>query len=277
MDTESYFSRVEEAAAWLRGRASMSPRVVVVLSAGLGSFVGDMEGTSSISSSEIPHFPRAMAEGHEGRLVFGRMKGVPMVAVSGRFHCYEGHSPQSVVFPYFVLTNLGARILITTNAAGGVNRKFRAGDLMIVRDHINMMGINPLVGIAVQRRHDQFTSMNRAYDPALRDIALREARRIRMKLREGVYLAVMGPSYETKAEIAAFRRMGADAIGMSTVPEVIASNFLGLRVLSFSCIANPAADLHEGEMSHAEVLESMQRLSPRAVRLLEGIVAEAGR
>ncbi|MFA4874280.1 MAG: purine-nucleoside phosphorylase [bacterium] len=277
MDFETFFSRVEEAALWLRKRAAMAPRAIVVLSAGLEGFARDMESSVRIPFAEILHFPQLKAEGHSGELIFGSMKGVPVAVLAGRFHYYEGHSLLEVIFPYFVLSAMGAGIVVVTNAVGGINKSFKPGDLMLVTDHINMMGVNPLVGIAFHRTSNQFTDMTNAYDAGLRELSLLVAKRLGMKLREGVYMAVSGPSYETKAEIRAFRALGADAVGMSTVPEVIAANFLGLKVLCFSCIANAAADLHEGAISHSEVLEAMQKLSPRAVALIEAVVEEIGR
>ena len=278
MDPQSYFKHVDEAVAWLKKHTKKhTPQVITVLSGGLDSFADGLEDACIVSSADIPHFPRAKAEGHSGKLVFGRHGGVEVVALVGRYHYYEGHSPQAVVFPYFVLAGMGAGVLITTNAVGGVNPSLKPGDVMMVTDHINMMGINPLVGLAVQRGTDQFTSMTGAYDSGLRDLALRVAGRLGIELKQGVYLATSGPSYETKAEIGAFRKMGADAVGMSTIPEVIAANFLGLRVLTFSCIANPAADLHEGKMTHDEVLAAMNALAPKVVGLLQGIVEELGR
>jgi purine-nucleoside phosphorylase len=277
MSFEAYFNRVEEATSWLKSKVSIRPLAIVVLSAGLEGFAHDMQDPLAIVSHEIPHFPRARAEGHAGRLIFGYMKDVPIVALSGRVHYYEGHHPSDVVFPYFALERMGAEHLITTNAVGGVKKTFKPGDIMLVTDHINMMGINPLIGISVQRDKDQFTSLVDAYDENLKEIARRVARRIGLNLREGIFLATSGPSYETKAEVTAFRKLGADAVGMSTVPEVIAANFLGLRVLSLSCIANPAADLHEGRMTHEEILRAMKALAPKAVDLLEGIVGELGK
>ncbi len=274
MDFSSYFPRVEEAVSWLEQRISIKPRVVVVLSGGLGAFADGMTDVVEVSAADIPHFPTASAEGHSGKLLFGRKEGVPIVVLQGRYHYYEGHAPQMVVFPYFVLAGLGAQELITTNAVGGVNSDFAPGDIMLVTDHINMMGINPLIGIAIQRATDQFTSMTDAYSAELSEIAREAAKRLKIDLKEGVYLATSGPSYETKAEVAAFRQMGADAVGMSTVPAVIAANFLGLRVLTFSCIANPAADLHEGKMSHQEVLDAMNAMAPKMVALLQGVVGE---
>ena len=277
MERETFFACVDEAAAWIGERVGVAPQVAVVLSAGLGDITETIRNPKNFASKDIPHFPGARAEGHKGSLSFGELKGVPVVMMSGRFHHYEGHSPHDIVFPYFVLAQLGVRYLITTNAVGGVNKKFRAGDLMLISDHINMMGINPLVGIAVQRPKDQFVSMTNAYDEGLRRMAKDVAKSIELKLKEGVYLATSGPSYETKAEVAAYRKLGADAVGMSTVPEVIAANFLRMKVLALSCIANPAADLHGGEMSHKEVLEAMDGLAPKAISLIEGVIKKIGK
>lgn len=274
MDLQHYFAHVDEAAAWLKARTEIAPRAIVVLSGGLAPFADGLRDRQVVSASEVPHFPTARAEGHAGALVFGNHEGVPVVALQGRYHYYEGHAPQAIVFPYFVLAALGARVLITTNAVGGVDRGFAAGDVMLVTDHINMMGINPLIGITVQRPQDQFTSLTNAYDAQLQELARRVAGEQGLELKEGVYLATSGPSYETKAEVAAFREMGADAVGMSTVPAVIAANYLGLRVLTLSCIANPAADLHAGTMTHEEVLAAMNALAPKVVGLLQGVVKE---
>lgn len=274
---ENYFAEVEEAAEWVKHHASIKPRIAVVLSAGLGRLVDDISDAKIISSADIPHFPTSKAEGHSGKLYFGTLAGVKLVALSGRYHYYEGHSPQSVVFPHFVLAKLGVKILITTNAAGGVNQSFKPGDIMMIDDHINMMGINPLIGIATQRKHDQFTNMTTAYDPALRKLATEVAGELKVEIKNGVYLATSGPSYETKAEVRSYRQMGADAVGMSTVPEIIAANFLGLRCLGFSCIANPASDIHEGEMSHSEVLTAMHAMAPRMISLLSGVIEKIGK
>lgn len=274
MDIKNYFVCVDEVADWLKEKIRIRPRITIVLSGGLEAFLKGLSEVTSIPFGDIPHFPPVRVEGHSGRVVFGRYADVPVVVMAGRYHCYEGHSPQAIVFPHFVFAKLGSKMLITTNAVGGVKRQFKPGDIMLVKDHINMMGVNPLIGLAVQRKTNQFTSMTNAYDEKLRAAAIRAAKKIGVKLRKGVYLASMGPSYETKAEIRAFRRMGADAVGMSTVPEVIAANFLGMSVLSFSCIANAAADLHRGKMSHTEVLDAMANLAPRMVRLLKATIEE---
>lgn len=274
MDTSNYFLKVDDAAAFLEGKIKSRPKIALVLSGGLSSFIDRTKVETTISSKDIPNFPVAKTEGHSGSLVFAKFGDTPIVAMIGRFHYYEGHSPASIVFPHFVLNKLGVNTLITTNAVGGINKTFKPGDIMMVTDHINMMGFNPLIGIATQRKTDQFTSLVEAYDKGLMAVARKAAKAIKLDLKEGIYVATSGPSYETKAEISAFRNMAADAVGMSTVPEVIAANFLKMRVLSFSCIANAATDLHEGEMRHSEVLEAMNALAPKAVNLLAGIVGE---
>lgn len=274
MDIADYFRSVDEAAAWLKTRIAIEPRAVVVLSAGLQGFAETLSGRRDIPLNEIPHIPAAKAQGHEGVIAFGALGEAKVAAMIGRLHFYEGLTPQEVVFPHFVLAKLGATHLVTTNAAGAVNPSLRPGDIMLISDHINMMGSNPLVGIAALRRQRQFTDMGNAYDKGLRRLAMAVARRRGIELKEGVYLAVSGPSYETPAEIRAFRKLGADAVGMSTVPEVIAANFLGLKVLSLSCITNAAADSGKGTLAHAEVLREMAGAAPKMISLLDGVVRE---
>lgn len=277
MDLNKYYDCVDEAADCIKKKIKVKPRIAVILSAGLGLFTDDFSDVVKISSGEIPHYPLSKAEGHAGQLYFGHHSKASLAALAGRFHYYEGHPPQSVVFPYFVLARLGVKVLITTNAVGGINKAFKPGDIVVINDHINMMGINPLFGIATQRKKDQFTNMTNAYDVSLRKIAQDAADELDIELKSGVLVACMGPSYETKAEIRMFRQAGADVVGMSTVPEIIAANFLGMRCLAFSCIANCAADLHEGEMSHAEVLATMNALAPKMVTLLTGVVKKIGK
>jgi purine-nucleoside phosphorylase len=277
MDFDAFFPKVDEAAAFLKQKIKISPRVLVVLTGGLDEFVNGLQETLVFSAAGIPNFPKTKVEGHAGRIVFGKWKDVPLVCMQGRCHYYEGHTPQAVVFPYFVFEKLGVKSVVTTNAVGGINSSFRPGDIMVVTDHINMMGTNPLIGIAVQRKTDQFTGMTNAYDRGLREIAFAAAKKEKINLKTGTYMAVPGPSYETKAEIKAFRQLGADAIGMSTVFEVIACSFLKMKVLTFNCIANPAADVHKGEMHHEEVLKAVNQIQPKLVKLLRGVVEEIGR
>jgi len=274
MDFDTFFPKVEEAAAFLKNKIKIMPRILMVLTGGLDAFVDGLKDTQVFSSAEIPHFPKTHVEGHAGRIIFGTLNNVPLVAMQGRYHYYEGHSPQAVVFPYFVFERLGIRAVVTTNAVGGINNSFKPGDIMVVADHINMMGTNPLIGLAVERPKDQFTSMTNAYDEGLRELAFKVARKEGIDLKIGTFIAVTGPSYETKAEIKAYRAMGADAIGMSTVFEVIACNFLKMKVLTFSLIANPSADLHKGEMQHEIVLKTVVQAQPKIIKILQGLAGE---
>lgn len=274
IDYAKFFERVEHAATFLKAKIKSQPQIVIVLTGGLGDFVKNLSVECAVSFKDIPYFEEARAEGHEGKIVFGTFKGLSIAAMQGRFHYYEGHHPAMVVFPHFVMGHLGARILITTNAVGGIRHDLNPGDIILITDHINMMGTNPLIGIAIQREKDQFTSLVNAYDSALTDTARRVARAQGMALKEGVFAAVSGPTYETKAEVRSLRTLGADAVGMSTVPEVIAANFLHMKVLSLSCVANAAADRHGGEMTHDEVLREMNAAAPKLVSLLTGIVED---
>jgi purine-nucleoside phosphorylase len=274
VDYKSYFKRADEAAADLKKRIGFEPKVVVVLTAGVGAFADDIEDAITIELSEVPHFPVAYAEGHKGVIICGTKNGVPLIAMKGRFHYYEGHYITDVVFPYVVFNKLGATILITTNAVGGIHHELKAGEIVLLTDHINLMGTNPLIGLAVQRDHDQFTSLSNAYDAGLQETAHAAAKACGIKLSEGVFAAVSGPTYETKAEVRMLRALGADLVGMSTVPSVIMANFLGMKVLSLSIVANAAADLHSDEPSHDEVLDAMNATGPELVELLNAIIVK---
>lgn len=273
MAFENYFQEVSEAACFLKGKIQGKPGVALVLSGGLGKFADALEKKIVIPSSAIPHFPKAKAEGHKGELVFGRKSGLDLVCLRGRYHYYEGLSPQEVVFPYFVLKELGVDILITTNAVGGIRLDLNVGDVVAVEDHINHMGSNPLIGIAVQRSDNQFPSMQQAYDPQLLRLAGEVAKSQGLELKRVVYLGSPGPSYETPAEIRMFRQFGGDTVGMSTIFGVIAANYLNMRVLTFNIIANVSADRHAGRMTHSEVLAAMQGAESKVVKLLEGVVS----
>src|SRR3989338_4342323 len=273
MEYTDYFPHVREASEWFKKRIKITPRVVVVLSGGLDPFIEGLSEKTTFVAGDIPHFPVSRVEGHAGKLHIGTYQGVPLIAMQGRQHYYEGYTPQQIVFPYFVFNQLGATFLITTNAVGGINFALEAGDIMMVTDHLNLMEDNPLRGIAIQRQFDQFTSMIDAYDPALRELAQKIAMKEKMTLKEGIFAGVSGPNYETPAEIRMLRALGADAVGMSTVFEVIAARFLAMRVLTFNAIANPAADRHECPMSHTNILQAMEAMSPKLVRLLQEIVA----
>lgn len=271
---QNYFKKVSESAAYLREKIPVQPKCIVVLSGGLEAFVEKVQKPVKLLSTEIPHFPKARAEGHKGELIFGLYDKLPVAVLKGRYHYYEGLTPQEVVFPYFVLHAIGAKILVTTNAVGGVRADLNSGDLMLVEDHINMMGTNPLIGLAVQRKQDQFTSMQNAYDAELRNAAEKVAQKNGIELKKGVYLANPGPSYETPAEIKVYRSMGGDTVGMSTLFEVIAARFLQMRVLTLNIITNPSSDRHTGEMKHEEVLEAMKKAQKNVVTLLDGVAGE---
>lgn len=269
--TLSYNDRVKQAVDFLKKEIGAAPSVVLMLSGGLTQLVEQLTDVKTLDGAQIPHFPVSKAEGHKGQFLFGKYKDISVVVALGRTHYYEGLSMQEITFPLHALHVFGAKTLITTNAAGGINPGFAPGDLMVIRDHINFMGDNPLRGVAIHAKQ-QFVDLTNAYSKPLMQIARDVAKQHKIELHEGVYLAVPGPSYETPAEIRAFRQLGADSVGMSTVPDIIVANFHKMQVLAISCIANLAADLHPGNMNHAEVLKAMQLMEPRLVQLLLGVL-----
>lgn len=264
------------AADWLRERVPFPPAVGVILGSGLGAFAEAVEEQVSIPYGEIPGFPASKVVGHAGRLVAGRVRGVPTVVLAGRVHFYEGHPMERVVFPARVLGLLGCRDVIVTNAAGAINRRLRAGDLMLMTDHVNAFGTNPLIGPNDDELGPRFPDMSDAYRRELRALANRVARKERIPLKGGVYLGTHGPSYETPAEIRAFRALGADAVGMSSVPEAIALVQMGIGVIGISCITNMAAGVLQTALVHSEVLETTRRVGERFVRLLTALVGALG-
>jgi purine-nucleoside phosphorylase len=263
---------LEEAVAWLRERTSLSPRVGVVLGSGLGGFASCLTDRLEIPYETIPHWPVSTAEGHAGRLVLGRLGELPVAVMAGRVHLYEGYRPDQVVFGVRVLGRLGARALVLTNAAGGINPAFQRGLLVLISDHINLQGANPLVGPNEESLGPRFPDMTEAYSVRLRQIARETAAELGIPVAEGVYAAMLGPSYETPAEIRFLRIIGADLVGMSTVPEVIAARHMGLSVLAISCVTNMAAGLAPGPLSHREVLETGEIVRDRLSRLLEALL-----
>lgn len=269
----------EEAAAHIRARSSYRPSIALVLGSGLNPLAEQIEECDVLPFEEIPHFPSATVEGHQGRLILGRLAGATVLAMQGRTHYYEGYSMQRVTFPVRVMRELGIETLILTNAAGGVNPAFRAGELMLITDHINligMAGLNPLRGPNDPELGPRFLDMSKTYDAALRTMALRVAAGRGIPLHQGVYICLAGPTFETPADIRFLRLIGADAVGMSTVPEAIVARHGGMRVLGISGISNVAiaeAD-SDAQASHQEVLEAGRVLVPRLTSLLSGILAE---
>ena len=272
----TYYDQVSEAAAFLRSKlGSLNPNAGIVLGSGLGAVADAVAEPVVVPCAQIPHFPQSTVEGHSGRFVAGLMGGAPVVVLQGRVHFYEGYTPQQVTFPMRVLGALGLQSVILTNAAGGIQEGYRVGQLVALSDHINLMGWNPLIGPNEPRFATRpgaglrFTDMTEAYSKALRALAKEAAIEEGFDLAEGVYLAVSGPSYETPAEIRAFRALGATLVGMSTVPETIVARHMGLEVLALSCVTNLAAGMGATPLSHQEVFEIGRQVEHRLARLLE--------
>jgi purine-nucleoside phosphorylase len=273
----SYFDEVMAAAQFVRARLGrLRPHLGIVLGSGLGAAAEAVMNPIIIPYEEIPNFPRSTVEGHSGRLVAGTLGGSPVVVMQGRVHFYEGHRPEAVTFPMRVMGALGIRAVILTNAAGGISERYRIGQLVLISDHINMMGWNPLVGVNEARfgfrRPNcglRFFDMSEAYSKRLRELAVRATELDGEKLDEGVYLAVTGPSFETPAEIRAFRALGATLVGMSTVPETIVARHMGMEVLGISCVTNLASGLSATPLSHAEVFEAGRQVERKLAELLE--------
>jgi len=260
------------AESFLKSRLSAAPQVAVVLGSGLGAFADAVENPVTVPYSEIPGWPRSTAIGHAGKLVAGTLEGVPAVVMAGRAHLYEGYTAEEVVFGVRVLKGLGVKCLIVTNASGGINTSFRTGQLVMISDHINLLGQNPLTGQNDERLGPRFPDMTEAYSKCCREAARAAAREMNLDLPEGVYAAVPGPSYETPAEIRYLRAIGADLVGMSTVPEVIAANHVGMRVLGISCVTNAAAGVLDQKLDHAEVLATGEKMKGTLTELLRRIV-----
>jgi purine-nucleoside phosphorylase len=267
-----YYDRVKQAADAIARRVSEIPRIAVVLGSGLGDFAGSLAEGVSVPYGDLPHWPASRVIGHEGRLVVGGMRGRSIAALAGRVHVYEGYDFGTVTFAVRVLGLLGVGTLMLTNAAGGVNTQFDSGTLMVIDDHINLMGGNPLVGRHDDRFGPRFPDMTEVYSPRLRRLADDTGRETGLTLQHGVYVGLLGPSYETPAEIRYLRSIGADAVGMSTVPEAIVARQMGMEVLGISCITNMAAGVLPQPLDHREVLETAHRVRGRFIPLLEGII-----
>jgi purine-nucleoside phosphorylase len=268
-----YYEQVSEAAAFVRAGVPAVPDVAVVLGSGLGDFAGSLAESVTLPYSSIPHWPASGVVGHAGKLVAGRVGGKAVVALSGRAHFYEGHDTGAVVFGTRVVGVLGIRTLILTNAAGGINTAFGQGALMVIDDHINLTGTNPLIGPNDERLGPRFPDMTEAYSKRLRALADQVSREQGAPVAHGVYVGLHGPSYETPAEIRFLRTIGADAVGMSTVPEVIAARHMGLEVLGISCITNMAAGVLDQPLVHADVMAVAHRVRGQFIALLQGIIA----
>lgn len=248
-----------------------TPETAIILGSGLGDFAEKINGIK-IGFGEIPGFAASSVAGHAGKLIIGEFEGKQVLAMQGRFHFYEGHSLEKVIYPIRIMKLLGIKNLIVTNAAGGVNKDYKPGDLMIINDHINFLGTNPLMGKNIDEFGPRFPDMSKAYNPELIEVAYNSAKSLNLKLQTGVYAAVCGPSYETPAEIKMLRTFGADAVGMSTVPEVIAANHAGIKVLGISCITNMAAGILDQPLNHEEVIETSNMVKDQFINLVSDII-----
>ncbi len=266
------YERINDAAAFITRNISVPPKVGLILGSGLGSLAEEIQDGTFIPYKDIPHFPESTVKGHKGRLALGLLEGKQVIAMQGRFHYYEGYTLKEVTFPVRVMQSLGVERLIVTNAAGGIDLAFSVGGLMLLTDHINAFGDNPLIGQNDERLGTRFPDMTYAYAPELRELAKGVARANNIQLYEGVYFGVPGPSYETPAEIKMARTLGANAVGMSTVPEVIVANHAQMQVLGISCITNMAAGIQDKRLTHEEVEEVTQRVKDDFSALVKGIV-----
>jgi purine-nucleoside phosphorylase len=267
------YERAEHASRVIRARTKLEPRIALVLGSGLGSFADDFDEAVGIPYEEIPGFVRSTAQGHVGRLVIGKVDNVPLVAMQGRVHYYEGYSLEEVTFPIRTFNLLGVKTLILTNASGGINVELSQGTLMVISDHLNLMGDNPLRGVNEERFGPRFPDMSAVYAPELQALVVEEARAIGVDVRRGIYGALSGPSYETPAEIHLLRTLGADAVGMSTVPEAIVARHMGLEVLGISCITNMAAGISDQPINHEEVMATGDRVREAFAQLLRRVVS----
>ncbi|HEY2459633.1 MAG TPA: purine-nucleoside phosphorylase [Candidatus Acidoferrum sp.] len=270
--SNSEFARAERAANFILAKTKLRPRIALVLGSGLGGFADEFASAVKIPYAKIPNFPQSTAIGHAGQLVIGKVGQIAVAGMQGRVHLYEGYSAKDVAFPIRVFALMGVKAVILTNAAGGINPKYSQGCLVALRDHVNSQAVNPLSGPNDERFGPRFPDMTNAYDPDFRRFFADEGKKLKLNCHEGVYVAVPGPSYETPAEINSFRIAGADLVGMSTVPEVIAARHSGMRVLGISCVTNMAAGISGQPLVHEEVLETGNRVKTQFIALLQAVI-----
>jgi purine-nucleoside phosphorylase len=272
MSETPMIQKIQEAAAFISKETNIKPQIGLILGSGLGVLADLIEQPIVVDYSRIPHFPVSTVEGHAGELVVGTIKGKQVLVMKGRFHAYEGYGAETVSFPVRVMKELGVETLIVTNAAGGINESYQVGDLMVISDHLNLTYRNPLIGPNDAALGVRFPDMSEAYSKRLRKVAHEVAASQDFKLQEGVYVGLLGPNYETPAEIRMFRTLGGDSVGMSTVPEVIVARHAGIEVLGFSCISNMASGILDQPLSHAEVMETTEKVKPKFLKLVLGII-----
>lgn len=268
------YEKLSTAVQYIQSQHNFTPKVGMVLGSGLGAYIDKVEDKIEIPYSEIPYFNETTVEGHSGRLILGKVNDVNVAILQGRIHAYEGYGMDEVVFPVRTLATMGAEFLVLTNAAGGINFDFRPGDLVLIKDHINLMGKNPLVGPNIAELGPRFPDMTKAYPEELRNIFKETAESLGFETKEGVYCSVLGPTYETPAEINMFRTLGADMVGMSTVPESIAANHLGIKVVGISCITNLAAGMEQKKLDHGDIKEEALRVMEKFSSLLSEAIGK---
>jgi purine-nucleoside phosphorylase len=268
------FDRAEQAAQFILSKTKLRPEIALVLGSGLGGFADELDDAVRIPYADIPHYPKPTAEGHAGQLVIGKAGGVVVAAMQGRVHLYEGYSIKDIVFPMRVFGRMGIGAAILTNAAGGISHKLTQGCLVVLQDHINLSGQNPLTGPNDERMGVRFPDMSHAYDPEYQEMAVREGHRLGIDIFHGVYAALSGPTYETPAEIRFLRTIGADVVGMSTVNEVIVARHMGIKCLAISCVTNMAAGILDQPINHAEVMETGARIRGQFVALLRAVISQ---
>jgi len=268
------FTHAEHAAKFLLSQTQLRPKIGLVLGSGLGGFADELSGATRVPYANIPFFPRSTAVGHAGQMVIGTSAGIPVAAMQGRVHLYEGYSAQEVAYPMRVFDQMDVHAVILTNAAGGINLEYKQGALVVITDHLNLQGQNPLAGPNDERYGPRFPDMSQAYWKPYRDMALQAAKKLGKTLYQGVYAGLLGPSYETPAEIRYLRTIGADLVGMSTIPEVIAARHMGVKVLAISCVTNMAAGIIDQPITHDEVLETGERVKGDFLALLQAVLPE---
>jgi len=268
------YEKLATAAKHIQKIKPCSPRVGIILGSGLGAFVDQVEDKTIIPYDEIPFFHKTTVEGHAGRLIIGKISCVEIAVLQGRFHCYEGLPMEDVVFPTRLLSTLGIDTLILTNAAGGINTKYKAGDLVIIEDHINLMAKNPLIGPNISEMGPRFPDMTKAYNPKLREVIEACANELNYTMQKGIYAGVLGPTYETPAEVRMLRILGADMVGMSTVPECIAANHIGMKVCGISCVTNMAAGIEDVELKHSHIKDEALKVMEKFTSILKSAITK---
>lgn len=267
------FEKIQETTKFISEKFNKKPQIGLILGSGLGVLADEIENPVRISYSDIPNFPVSTVEGHEGCLVLGTLEGKEVVAMQGRFHYYEGYSQKEITFPVRVMKALGVETIVVTNAAGGCNKGFKPGDLMLIKDHINLSGSNPLMGANDNRLGPRFPDMSTAYTPKYFDVVRKSAKKFNIRIREGVYAYFSGPTYETPAEVKMAQVLGADAVGMSTAPEVIVASHSGMNVVGISCITNMAAGILDQPLNHEEVIETTTKVRSEFLSLVKEVVS----